>query len=90
MFLGVNDDGEVIGINEELASSIKIDFANMVNNKEKINPPIPLMLQEIYLDGKLVLYVYVLKVRRFISLIIILSLKELMKVIEISLIIVML
>lgn len=59
LFLGVNDDGEVIGINEELASSIKTDFANMVNNKEKINPPMPLMLQEIYLDGKLVLYVYV-------------------------------
>lgn len=59
LFLGISDNGEILGINEEKLGIIKTNFANMVNNKEKINPPIPLMLQEIYLDGRLILYTYV-------------------------------
>lgn len=59
LILGVNDDGKVVGVNEELASTIKINFANAVNNKEKINPPMPLMFQEAYIDNHLILYVYV-------------------------------
>ena len=59
LFLGINDDGKVVGVNEELASTIKINFANAVNNKEKINPPMPLMFQEAYIDNHLILYVYV-------------------------------
>ncbi len=59
LFLGINDDGKVAGVNEELASTIKINFANAVNNREKINPPMPLMFQEAYIDNFLILYVYV-------------------------------
>lgn len=59
LFLGINDDGKVVGVNEELVSTIKINFANAVNNREKINPPMPLMFQEAYIDNLLILYVYV-------------------------------
>ena len=51
--------GKIIGINEDKVSEIKIQFANQVNNPEKIDPPIPLMLSEVYIENKLVLYVHV-------------------------------
>ncbi len=56
---GVSDDKSIVGINEDAVYKIKSDFANLVNNPLKINPPMPLMLQEIYIDDKLILYVYV-------------------------------
>lgn len=59
LILGVKDNKEIIGVDEELSGSIKAKFANLVNNKEKINPPMPLMLQEIYVDYKLLLYAYI-------------------------------
>ena len=59
LFLGINDDGKVVSVNEELVSTIKINFATAVNNREKINPPMPLMFQEAYIDNLLILYVYV-------------------------------
>ena len=36
LILGVKDNKEIIGIDEELSSAIKAKFANLVNNKEKI------------------------------------------------------
>lgn len=57
--LGVSDDKTIEGVSEEVVSKIKLDFANLVNNPQKINPPMPLMLQEMYIDGNLILYVYV-------------------------------
>lgn len=36
LFLGINDDVKVVGVNEELVSTIKINFANAVNNREKL------------------------------------------------------
>ena len=56
---GVSDNKEIVGVNEDAADKIKVDFANLVNNPQKINPPMPLMLQEMYIDDKLILYVYV-------------------------------
>lgn len=59
IFLGVSDNGTIVGIDEDSASTIKTNFANLMNNNEKINPSMPLMLQEAYIDSKLVLYVYI-------------------------------
>ena len=56
---GVSDNKEIVGVNEDASDKIKVDFANLVNNPQKINPPMPLMLQEMYIDDKLILYVYV-------------------------------
>lgn len=59
IFLGVSDNGTITGVDEDSASIIKTNFANSMNNNEKINPSMPLMLQEAYIDSKLVLYVYI-------------------------------
>lgn len=59
IFLGVSDNGTIVGVDEDSASTIKTNFANSMNNNEKINPSMPLMLQEAYIDSKLVLYVYI-------------------------------
>lgn len=59
LFLGVEDNKEIIGVNEESVQSIKEKFANLTNNSQKINPPMPLMLKETYIDDKIVLFVYV-------------------------------
>jgi len=59
IFLGVSDNGTIVGIDEDSVSTIKTNFANLMNNNEKINPSMPLMLQEAYIDSKLVLYVYI-------------------------------
>ena len=59
LFLGVSDDGAIIGVDEDNATTIRNNFANSMNNIEKINPSMPLMLQEAYIDSKLVLYVYI-------------------------------
>lgn len=56
---GVSDNKEIIGVNEEAAPKIKDDFTVLVNNPQKINPPIPLLLEDMYIDGKLILYVNV-------------------------------
>lgn len=49
IFLGVSDNGTIVGIDEDSASTIKTNFANLMNNNEKINPSMPLMLQEAYI-----------------------------------------
>lgn len=59
LILGVSDDGSIIGVNEDFVTSIETEFSNTVNNKERINPPVPLMFQETYIESKLILYVYV-------------------------------
>lgn len=59
IFLGVDDDGNLIGIDEDKISSMELDFANLINSKNKVNPPVPLALQEIYIDSKCILYVYI-------------------------------
>jgi ATP-dependent DNA helicase RecG len=59
ILLGVEDGGRVIGVNRNAAESIKKNFVNMLNNPQKMSPTLFLSLEEIEVDGKLVLYVYV-------------------------------
>jgi ATP-dependent DNA helicase RecG len=59
IFLGVEDDGAVIGVNRNAVAAMKKNFVNMLNNPQKISPTLFLSLDEIEVDGKLVLYVYV-------------------------------
>ncbi|MDR1421376.1 MAG: putative DNA binding domain-containing protein [Coriobacteriales bacterium] len=59
ILLGVSDDGEALGVSPEAAGAIKKDFANTVNNPQKMAPPLFLTLDEIEIDGKLVLYAYI-------------------------------
>ena len=59
ILLGVEDNGTVIGVNRNAAESMKKNFVNMLNNSQKISPTLFLSLEEIEVDDKLVLYVYV-------------------------------
>ena len=59
MLLGIDDDGEIIGVNPAAAQGMKKNFVNLLSNPQKISPPLLLELEEIDIDGKLVLYVYI-------------------------------
>ena len=60
IFLGVKDNGEILGIEEEKVDKVKKEFVTSVNNEQDIPPP-PLYLTpiEYELDGKHILYIRV-------------------------------
>jgi ATP-dependent DNA helicase RecG len=59
ILLGVDHDGVVVGVNRNAAESMKKNFVNMLNNPEKMSSTLFLGLEEIEMEGKLVLYIYV-------------------------------
>ncbi len=56
LFLGIKDNGEIIGIYPEEINKIKKDFVTSLNNSNKINPPAYLAIEEIEIDGKKILH----------------------------------
>ena len=38
IFLGIADDGTILGVDKNSVSKMKKDFANLFNNKNKLNP----------------------------------------------------
>lgn len=59
ILLGVEDNGEVSGVNPEAVAKIKKDFANSLNNPQRFAPTLFLVLEEAELDGKIILWCYV-------------------------------
>lgn len=59
LLLGVDDSGNVLGVNPRAIATMKKNFINVLNNPEKISPSLYLNLEEIKLDGKTILYTYV-------------------------------
>ena len=59
IILGVNDNREIVGIDEEFVTKMKRDFANLCNNTSKISPTIYLKIMDYKIDGKTVLYINV-------------------------------
>ena len=59
ILLGVRDDGTVLGVDPKAAPDMKKNFINMLANPQKISPALMLQLEEIEIDGKLVLFTYV-------------------------------
>ena len=59
IFLGVDDSGKIVGVNPRAASGMKKNFINTLNNKQKISPSLYLELDEIEIDGNVILYVHV-------------------------------
>jgi ATP-dependent DNA helicase RecG len=59
LILGVKNGGTAIGVNVEAVSHMKQDFANALNNPQKMSPSLFLNLDEVEVDNKLLLYVYV-------------------------------
>ena len=59
IFLGIRDSGEILGVNPNCITDMKKNFVNMLNNPQKITPSLMLSLDDIEVDGKIILYVYV-------------------------------
>lgn len=59
ILLGVNDNGKITGIDKNFKDRIKEDFVTAVNNPQKINPSVYLSIEELEIEGKTVLYIYV-------------------------------
>lgn len=59
LILGVNDEGIPLGVNKAAAKLLRKDFANILNNPQKMSPLLFLSLEEVELDGLLLLYTYI-------------------------------
>src|SRR5665648_454519 len=59
LLLGVRDDGAITGIASEFISQIKNDFTTAVNNPQKINPSFYLSIDEVIIEDKSILYIYI-------------------------------
>lgn len=59
IFLGVDDNGSIIGVDEDSIDNMKKDFANLCNNDQKINPTIYLNIKDFSINDKTILHIYV-------------------------------
>ena len=59
IFLGINDDGEIVGVRKEYINTLKKNIVSLCNNHEKIFPTIHLDVKEFNYEDKIVLYFYV-------------------------------
>ena len=59
ILLGVADNGSVIGLDPEHAAAMMADFANTINNPNKISPPCFLNLNPVEIDGETILHLLV-------------------------------
>ena len=59
IFLGVNDQKEIVGVNEGKVDKIIKDFTNSINSPQKIYPPLYLIPEVFDIDGKKVIYIRV-------------------------------
>jgi len=59
LLLGVEDDGTVSGVNPNAVQNIKKNFANTLNNFQRFAPTLFLSLEEVEIDGEIVLWCYV-------------------------------
>ena len=57
IFLGIDDDGTILGIDKDYISQMEKDFANLCNNPNKIEPTIYLNIYEYVVDDKIILYI---------------------------------
>ena len=59
ILLGVEDGGEVSGVNPEAVAKIKKDFVNSLNNPQRFAPTLYLALEEAEINGKTLLWCFV-------------------------------
>ncbi|GHT99548.1 hypothetical protein FACS1894142_7260 [Spirochaetia bacterium] len=59
ILLGVKDNGAIIGIKKEKTPEIIQDFINTVNNETKLSPTFSLSINEVTIDGKVILHIFV-------------------------------
>ena len=59
IFLGVKDNGKILGVHPDHIDQMKKDFVTAVNNENKMYPPLYLRPVEYEYEGKLILYIRV-------------------------------
>ena len=59
LLLGIKDDGTISGVNPNSVRGIKSNFTNTLNNTERFAPTLFLSLEEVEIDGEIVLWCYV-------------------------------
>ena len=59
IFLGVGDNGKILGVSPDGAEKMKKEFFSTVNDPDKLYPTLHLNWGEIEIDGRMVLYVEV-------------------------------
>lgn len=59
IFLGVKDNGEILGIEPGCIEKMKKDFVTAINNVNKMYPPLFLTPIEYELGGRKILHIYV-------------------------------
>lgn len=59
IILGVNDNGEILGVSPDAVDRMKKDFVTSVNNGQKINPPLYLQPETCMVDGRTLLVIQV-------------------------------
>lgn len=59
IFLGVKDNGRIIGVYKDFVKEMKNNFANLCNNPEKIFPTIHIEIKEYLYEEKHILYIFV-------------------------------
>ncbi|WP_242990246.1 RNA-binding domain-containing protein [Acetobacterium bakii] len=59
LFLGVADNGGIVGIDPAAVEKIKMDFVTSMNNPLKISPTVYLSVEEVEIEGEVILYILV-------------------------------
>lgn len=59
ILLGVKDDGTIQGIEPSAAVQIRKDFVTAVNNPQKLSPPAYILIEEVTIEDKCLLRIYV-------------------------------
>ncbi|MCI0493400.1 putative DNA binding domain-containing protein [candidate division KSB1 bacterium] len=59
LLLGVNDDGDVIGINPSKVEHLKNQLVSLSNNPNKLDPPFVLYPQDVEISGRKIIYIRV-------------------------------
>lgn len=57
LFLGIKDNGEIVGVDITCIEQLKKDFVTSSNNPQQLNPPFYLSVEDVEIDGKIILYI---------------------------------
>lgn len=59
IFLGVDDNGTISGVNPKCANDMIKNIINTLNNSELFLPPMPITPEQVEIEGKTILYLNV-------------------------------
>jgi len=59
LFLGVKDNGDIVGVDKDAVDQLKKDFVTSLNNPLNLNPAFYLAVEDVEVDGKTILYINV-------------------------------